>query len=141
MIAYIDSSVILRMVLPEGPRLREWPQLEGGVASPLVTVECHRTLDRYWLQGRLDAEELVAKSREAMAILKRLEPVPLDEFALHKAAQPFPAIIATLDALHLASALLYRAAQPPDERPIVFATHDHQLARAARAMNFEVVGA
>ena len=138
MIAYIDSSVILRIVLPESPRLREWPQLEGGVASPLVAVECHRTLDRYWLQGRLDADQLEAKRREATAILTRLEPVPLDESALHKAAQPFPTIIATLDALHLASAILYRAAQPPDERPIVFATHDTQL---ARAMNFEVVGA
>lgn len=141
MIAYIDSSVILRIVLPEGPPLREWPQLEGGVSSPLVAVECHRTLDRYWLQGRLDAEEVEAKRHQVATILRRLEPVPLDETALHRAAQPFPTIIATLDAIHLTSAILYRAAQPLDERPLLFATHDTQLARAARAMNFEVLGA
>lgn len=37
--------------------------------------------------------------------------------------------------------MTYRSAQPPDERPLLFATHDTQLARAARAMHFEVIGA
>jgi hypothetical protein len=37
--------------------------------------------------------------------------------------------------------MIYRSAQPSDERPILFATHDLALARAARAMHFEVIGA
>ncbi len=37
--------------------------------------------------------------------------------------------------------MIYRAGQPVDERPIVFATHDVALAKAAAAMNFEVIGA
>ena len=64
----------------------------------------------------------------------------LDIHILRVAAQPFPTIIAALDAIHLATAMAYRAAHFVEERPLLFATHDHQLARAARAMNFEVVG-
>jgi hypothetical protein len=45
-----------------------------------------------------------------------------------------------LDALHLATAMLYRTTQSRDERPILFATHDVQLAKAAKAMLFDVIG-
>ena len=37
--------------------------------------------------------------------------------------------------------MIFRGKQPEDERPILFATHDKQLARGARAMNFDVLGA
>jgi predicted nucleic acid-binding protein len=140
-IAYIDASVLLRIVLPQPERLAEWPQLETGIANRLVSVECHRTLDRYWLQGHFTEAELEAKRAEIDAIMERLTPVALDDVLLNRASQPLPVILGTLDAIHLASALAYRAAQPPDERPLLFATHDSQLARAARAMNFEVIGA
>jgi hypothetical protein len=46
-------------------------------------------------------------------------------------------VVKTLDALHLASAMLLR------ERhglTLVFATHDPQQARAARGLGFECVG-
>ncbi len=141
MIAYIDASVLLRIVLPQPARLAEWPQLEVGIANPLVRVECHRTLDRYWLQGHFTAAEVEAKRSEIDAILSRLRPIALDDLLLISASQPLPVILGTLDALHLASAIAYRTAQPSDERPLLFATHDSQLARAARAMNFEVLGA
>jgi hypothetical protein len=45
--------------------------------------------------------------------------------------------VKTLDALHLASALLWRERRSPD---LIFATHDPQQARAARALGFECVG-
>jgi predicted nucleic acid-binding protein len=140
-IAYVDASVLLRMVLSEAAPLAEWPEIKRAIGNPLVSVECYRTLDRYWLQGRLDDAEVEAKREEIGAFLKLFEVTALDGQILRVAAQPFPTIVATLDALHLVSAMLYRAVQPPDERPIVFATHDVQLARAARAMNFEVLGA
>ena len=57
MIAYLDSSVILRVVLAEPGRLREWPEVERGVTSALAEVECLRTLDRLVLRGVLDAED------------------------------------------------------------------------------------
>jgi predicted nucleic acid-binding protein len=45
-IAYLDSSVILRLVLNEPDPLREWPEVHHGVTSALAEVEVLRTLDR-----------------------------------------------------------------------------------------------
>jgi predicted nucleic acid-binding protein len=53
---------------------------------------------------------------------------------------PMATALGTLDAIHLATALLYREQQSPDERPIAFATHDAQLARAAKSLQFDVIG-
>lgn len=141
MIAYIDSSVLMRIILKQADPLQEWPTLRGGVCSELLAVESRRTLDRYWRENRLDDTELAAKIDETETLLRRFEKVRLRQHVLQLASQPFPVVLGTLDAIHLASALSYRAAQPPDERPLLFATHDLQLARAARAMNFEVIGA
>jgi predicted nucleic acid-binding protein len=140
-IAYIDSSVLLRIVLEQPGTLAEWHALTLGVASPLLAVECHRTLDRFWRLDQFDDDAFAAKQKEANTFLQRFETVALDEQVLRAAAGPFPSILRTLDAIHLATARAYRAAQPPDERPVLFANHDSQLARAARAMNFEVIGA
>lgn len=141
MIAYLDSSVVLRIILGQNNPLAEWDDLHEGIASPLLAVECHRTLDRYWRENRLTDSGVIAKRLETNAILKRLSVVQLTERVLDAASQPMPAIVATRDAVHLASAILYRASQPPTGHPLLFATHDLQLATAARALHFEVIGA
>ena len=46
MIVYLDSSVLLRVILGQRNALKEWRSIEQGVASALVEVECLRTLDR-----------------------------------------------------------------------------------------------
>ena len=86
-------------------------------------------------------EEVAEKTAKLHEIMPRFTVVAMDEEILELASRPLPTSLATLDAIHLASALASRAAQPPAERPLLFATHDSQLARAARAMNFEVIGA
>jgi predicted nucleic acid-binding protein len=139
-IAYVDSSVVLRIILRDHASLAEWPRIERGVASGLLAVECYRTLDRYWREDRLNDATFEMKRNETAEILVGLNLMPLTEGLLHSAAQPFPTIIATLDAIHLSSAIAYRAVLPPGSPPLLFATHDAQLARAARAMNFEVIG-
>ena len=112
----------------------------AGVSSALLHVECHRTLDRYWLQGEITEAQLIVKRAAVDTIVSRLEIVTVDATILNIAAQPLPVILGTLDAIHLASALAYRSRQPADERPILFATHDRALAKAAVAMHFEVIG-
>ena len=57
---------------------------------------------------------------------------------LARAAQPLPTELGTLDAIHLATALLWREHARTD---VVMATHDVALATAARAHGFTVVGA
>ena len=140
MIAYIDASVLMRIVLGQPSTLPEWDDLELGVSSALLTVEAFRTLDRLWHRNELTETDLVEKRSRLTTFLPRLDIRPLDERVLERAAQPLPTSLATLDAIHLATAILYRASQPDDERPIFFATHDDQLARAARALNFDVLG-
>lgn len=140
MIAYLESSVLLRIVLREPTPLKEWSAIDLGVASPLVQVECHRTLDRLWLTHQLNEAEVSDARREVSAILSRLLVVPLDGRILERAAGSMPLPLKTLDALHLVSAMQFREGQSA-ERHLVFATHDFALAKAARAMQFDVIGA
>jgi len=140
-IAYLDSSVLVRIVLRELNPLVEWDELTGGVTSTLTHVETARTLDRERLLGTRSAEELIEQRTQMADILGRLDAVPMAPAVLAHASRPFAVVVGALDAIHLASALIYRAKQSHQHEPFYFATHDIQLARAARAMNFEVIGA
>ena len=137
MIAYLDSSVILRVVLGQPGKLVEWKSVLRGVTSELAEVECLRTMDRLRLLGELTAEE-AASGREAIyRIMEALEVVELSSAVMRRASQPMPAPLGTLDAIHLATADLWREGRGKD--PIV-ATHDKALALAARASGFRVMG-
>ena len=57
MIVYLDTSVLLRLVLHEPGALDQLPSFDTLVSSELISVECHRTLDRLRLQGVLTAHE------------------------------------------------------------------------------------
>ena len=137
MIAYLDSSVILRLVLGQRDRLREWRKVSRGVASALVEVECLRTLDRLRLEEDLDEEELVTRREAVFRLLESLEIVDLTRPVLARAAQPLPTSLGTLDAIHLATAMLWRNGTDAD---LVLATHDRSLALAARASGLHTVG-
>lgn len=137
MIAYIDSSVVLRVVLGQAGRLDEWEKIETGVTSALTEVECLRTFDRQRLRSTL-ADSEIASLREALfRSLGKAYVVELDRAVLTRAAQSFTTVLGTLDALHLATALLWRDREAPD---LVIATHDGALATAARAHGMRVVG-
>lgn len=141
MIAYLDSSVVLRIILGEVAPLAEWGEIHIGVSSTLLSVECRRTLDRLWHRGIMTNETYASKSVVTTTLIRRLDIRPLNDDVLDIAMSPFPTALATLDAMHLATAMIYRAGQPADERPIVVATHDIALAKAAAAMQFAVIGA
>ena len=53
MTAYVDSSILLRLVLRQPDALSEWRQIEQGVSSALTLTECLRTLDRVRLRATL----------------------------------------------------------------------------------------
>jgi predicted nucleic acid-binding protein len=135
--AYLDSSVLLRKVLGEPGSLREWPSIQTGVASALVETECVRTLDRLRLRAGLSDRE-VARRREAVfRLLDSVEIVAVTAPVLARAAQPLPTELGTLDAIHLATALLWREHRGGE---IIMATHDRLLATAARACGLPVAG-
>lgn len=137
MIAYVDSSVLLRLVLRQKGVLREWKRVERGVASALVEVECLRTLDRLRRVGMLGESDLVELRETVYRLTASLEIVELSAPVLARASQPLPTTLGTLDAIHLVTALMWRDELEAD---LVMATHDHALAQAARACGLEAIG-
>lgn len=134
--AYIDSSVLLRVVFGEPDRLRIWPDIATPVSSELTRVECLRTVDRARLRRGLDDDTVAQYRVGLMAALASFTLVRLGPSVLQRAAEPFPTLIGSLDAIHLASALLARSRFAD----LVLATHDAELGMAARAMGIDVYG-
>ncbi|MGH7333348.1 MAG: PIN domain-containing protein [Candidatus Rokuibacteriota bacterium] len=137
MIAYVDSSVLLRKVLGQTGSLREWAVIEVGVASGLVQIECLRTLDRLRLRAALSDRELSRRREAVFRLMESLELVDVTGPVLARAAQPLPTELGTLDAIHLATALLWSERA---RSALVMATHDGALGIAARACGLQVVG-
>lgn len=137
MIAYVDSSVVLRLVLGQPGALREWRTVDRGVASALVEVECLRTLDRLRLADGLAETELAERREAVYRLVETLEIVEPTRSILTRAAQPLPLSLGTLDAIHLATALAWREVNATD---LALATHDARLGVAARAFGLETVG-
>ncbi len=139
--AYLDTSVILRIVLKEPNELREWRQIRHGVTSELTTVECHRGLYRAHALGRLNNGTLHLARNYADQILRRLTIVNITPELLEKATGTIPGMLGALDAIHLVSAVTFRDRLADEESPLLFATHDRALARVAATTTFEVLGA
>ena len=137
MIAYLDASVVLRLVLGEPNKLAEWKRVESAVASALTEVECLRTLDRLGRSGALSENEVIARRAEVYRLLEGVEVVDIARPILRRASEPFPAPIGTLAAIHLATAIAWRDAS---EIALVMATHDNALGTAARSIGLQVIG-
>jgi len=87
---------------------------DGYVSSALLGVEAIRACGRYGKEHAVEARSFL----EGMALL------PLDDIVLEEAASIDPAMLRSLDALHLATALSVR-----DEIG-VFITYDGRLSAA-----------
>ena len=136
MITYVDSSVLLRVIQGAAGALESWQEITP-VSSQLLRVECLRVIDRARARGATG--DLTAASDRA-AILDAVSAFTLasvSDHVLERAADPFPTALGTLDAIHLATALELRNIHPD----LQVATHDQELATAARAVGFSVVGA
>ena len=137
MIAYIDSSVLLRVALGQANALTEWVRVDRGISSALIVTESLRTLDRARLRANLSDIEVARRRSTILAIIDSLELVEIDSVVLDRAAQPTPTELGTLDAIHLASALLWKDATGIEP---VMATHDAALGLAAQAHGLKVLG-
>lgn len=119
MIAYLDSSALVKLVLaePESGALRaalaDWPE---RASSALAKVEVARATRA--VRGDLE---------RAAQVLARVSLIPVDGGLLDGAAEVEPEALRSLDAIHLASALSL------DERLGVLVTYDRRMLAAAAA--------
>ena len=138
MIAYLDASVALRLVLGEPNRLAEWKHVESAVASALTEVECLRTLDRLGRLGALSESEVADRCMAVYRLLESVDVVDVGRPVLRRASEPFPTPLGTLDAIHLSTAISWRDTRGVE---LTMATHDKALATAARSVGLPVIGA
>lgn len=137
MTTYVDSSVALRIILGAKGALPKWAALDNVLSSALIEVECLRTLDRLRLVDRIPAEEIALRREVVYDFVNRLDLVEISAPVLARAAQPLPVPLKTLDAIHLATAMLWRETEQGE---IEMATHDEALALAARSLGLRVIG-
>jgi predicted nucleic acid-binding protein len=136
-IALIDTSVVLRKLFGEPGTLAEWPKIQVAYASRVIVVELGRVIDRTRLAGDIDDAQVEQLQRESRSVLRSMEITALSDRILVRAAGPMPTTLGSLDAIHLATALELTAKRAPG---LILATHDRQLARAARASGLGVIG-
>jgi len=137
MIAFIDSSVALRLLLGEPNKVTRLSDIKRAVVSDLLEVECRRTIDRMRVSSRLNDQEVERRLIGLAKILKSCERVGLSRAVLNRAQQAFPTTLGTLDAIHLSTAILW--AERERVLPVIL-THDQELGRAARSLGFDVLG-
>lgn len=136
MIVYLDTSIVLRVLLKEPNRSAMWGTWDRAFSSALWRVEALRTVDRLRLLHEISDTEVADLVRDVQTIDGTLAIYPLDERIMRRASETFPTIVGTLDAIHLASAIFIREFQNID----LLLTHDSQLGTAARSLGFRVSG-
>jgi PIN domain len=117
--------------------LPEWRQIDRGVSSALISTESLRTLDRVRIRASLSDIEIARRRSTILNLIDSLELIEVDSTVLDRAAQPMPTELGTLDAIHLASALLWKDVMSIDP---VMATRAGALGLAAHAHGLKVVG-
>jgi uncharacterized protein len=123
---YLDTSVLGRILLdePDMPAIRrELGHFERHISSGLLSVELHRLGLR---------ENMLALVPE---LLSGKVLIPVDAEILTAAATIAPPTVATLDAIHLATAVSLSNAGKLD----ALMTYDKQLAIGAREHGLEVL--
>jgi predicted nucleic acid-binding protein len=136
-IAYLDTSALLRIVLREAGALDDLRSYDQLVSSELIVVESARTLDRLRSQGALTIDEAAGRIRAVNEWLEAVDLVLLRPPVLSRASEPMPVAVGTLDAIHLATALIWRDRVGPLPQIV---THGAALGSAARAFGFDVRG-
>jgi len=125
-ITYLDSSAIVKLVVreAESDALRRYlRQRRPLVTSALARTEVARALLPLGLVAM----------RRAQEVLNRLELVRINDRVLADAGAILPADVRSLDAIHIATAILLG----PKLRRIV--TYDARMTAAARALGLVVV--
>ena len=133
--AYIDSSVLLRYLLGAGHQAAGLFSWQAAVSSALLRLECRRALHRLRLMQQINDEEFAILNDQLRELLLKIGLFGVTEPILEKAGAGFGVNLGSLDAIHLATALLWQPAEPGEK--ILF-THDNALSIAAISCGLQV---
>jgi hypothetical protein len=126
-VIYLDTSVVLAQLLAEDqvPPARLWDQ--ALVSSRLLEYE---------LWTRLHARGLAASHGDfARELLHRVALLELAPPVLARALEPFPIVVGTLDALHLASIDFLRG----QRQEVTLASYDVRMVAAAKRLRIPIM--
>jgi predicted nucleic acid-binding protein len=130
---------VLAWLLAEPDGESVWTLLVGAeeiVASDLTLIECDRTLIRAQAEARVPAARLADARAQLAETATRWSLLRIDPDVVERARHPFPREpVRTLDALHLASLLVARAAI----RELTLLSLDRRVREAGRELGIPVV--
>ena len=134
---YLDTSIILRHILGEPGVYPKLNAFEKHFSSELMVIEARRAIDRLRILKNWQSEEIALRVQLLTEFEEAISMIPLQATILRRAAEPFPTVVGTLDALHIASALL---AQVHVQSSLSFLTHDKRQGLAAQASGLKAEG-
>jgi predicted nucleic acid-binding protein len=135
---YAESSAVLAWLLDEelATRIRQLlTATEIVLASDLTIVECDRVILRASAIGDLTEAEAADRRAHLTSAASHWQVLRIGPEVIERARQPFPAEpIRTLDALHLASALVARSAVAGVE----LLSLDERIRKSAKGLGFRL---
>lgn len=138
MIVYAESSAVLTWLLGEPSQALVVERLncaERVVTSALTAVECARGLARARASSRLSVTDTLAALRLLDVAESSWDVHALSDRVVVRARGLFPSEpIRTLDALHLATALVFQESMGP----VVLLTFDERIRLNAQALGFQL---
>lgn len=137
MIAYLDSSVVLRKIFCEENQVMGLERFDAFVSSALLKTECLCVLSRVRRSKDSSEEEIALIQSSLFYLIKSITLIGISTDVLDRAGEDFPVYLKTLDAIHLATFLLYAKEA---SAPLTLITHDQALGQAALALGFSVLG-
>ena len=136
MVGYVDTSVLLRHILLGDSSIKHVLACERIISSELLEIESKRVIHRYRIDGEIDDEGLIQANTRLNEVLSGLSLLALSSAVKRRAMGAFPVHEKTLDALHLASALVYADTSPG--RSVLIFSFDTGVNRCAYALGFTV---
>lgn len=136
MTGYLDTSVLLRHIFLGDSSIEHVLACENIVSSELLEIEAMRVIHRYRMEGNIGDEGFITARERLEEIMGTVSLIALSSSVKKRAMDAFPVSIKTLDALHIASLLIFTDVRP-EETVLVF-SFDSGMNRCAKALGFTV---
>ncbi|HPB80717.1 MAG TPA: PIN domain-containing protein [Spirochaetota bacterium] len=137
MICYLDSSVVLRNIFNADNAYREFDSFSKIGSSELLVIECNRVIDRYRLENILTDSQVASAKDFLKKIIEGIYIIGINESIKARAADTFPTIIGTLDAIHVSTAIVWQEYENNEEMTIV--SHDRQMNICVKALGYHII--